>query len=167
MALAVMAVKAVALWRCDRHAESIRELDRALTQGAAEFHAYPIFNAGPDMLPVLRAIGERRTGVAMTEDSEARNRLERCLVVLLYGEKHFHEPAHPRAVESGGCWEPLTDREAQLLRLVEAGLGNKQLSKELLISEATVKWHLHNVYVKIGVRSRTAATARARELRLI
>jgi LuxR family maltose regulon positive regulatory protein len=167
MALAVMAVKAVALWRCERHAEAIRELDRALTQGAAEFHAYPLFSAGPDMLPVLRAIGERRTGVAMTEDSQARSRLERCLVVLLSGEKYLHEPVHPRAVESGGPWEPLTDREAQLLRLVEAGLGNKQLSKELLISEATVKWHLHNVYAKIGVRSRTAATARARELRLI
>jgi LuxR family maltose regulon positive regulatory protein len=167
MALTVTAVKAIALWRCERHTEAIRELDRVLTQGSAEFHAYPLFNAGPDLLPVLRAIGEHRSGAAMTENSEARNRLERCLVVLLSGEKYSHEPAHPRAVEPGGPWEPLTDRETQLLRLVEAGLGNKQLSKELLISEATVKWHLHNVYAKIGVRSRTAATARARELRLI
>jgi len=165
--LTVIAVKATALWRCERHAEAIRELDRALTQAALEFQAYPIFNAGPELLPILRATAERRTGLAAIENIEARIRLEHCLISLLSGEKSAPEPAHSRAIDPAVPWEPLTDRETQLLRLVEAGLGNKQLSKELLISEATVKWHLHNVYTKIGVRSRTAATARARELRLI
>ena len=57
--------------------------------------------------------------------------------------------------------------EKAVATLVEAGLANKQLADELLISEATVKWHLHNIYSKIGVRNQMAATARARELRLI
>jgi ATP/maltotriose-dependent transcriptional regulator MalT len=165
--LAVKAVKAVALWQSDRPAEAIRELDRALSTAAAEFHAYPIISAGPGLLPVLRAIDERRRDAPTSADLDARSSLQRWLVSLLSGEKPHRSPPHRSAVESDGPFESLTEREVELLRLVDSGLANKQLADALLISEATVKWHLHNIYSKIGVRSRTAATARARELRLI
>jgi len=165
--LTIKAVKAIALWRCDHSTDAIRELDRVLSSSAAEFHLYPIFSAGADLLPILRAISERRSGIPVSGEMELKSRLERSLVALLAGESPVHEPIHPRAVEVNGPKESLTDRESQLLRLVEAGLANKQLATELLISEATVKWHLHNIYGKIGVRNRTAATARARELRLL
>lgn len=165
--LTVRALKAVALWRCERIAEAVRELDHALTAAATEFHAYPFFSAGPELLPVLRALHERRAGHAGLADQEARNRLELTLLALLAGEMPPPEAAHPNAIDADQPWETLTKREARLLRLVEAGLANKQLAEELFISEATVKWHLHNIYSKIGVRSRTAAIARARELKLL
>jgi ATP/maltotriose-dependent transcriptional regulator MalT len=165
--LTVRAVKAIALWRCERPTEAIRELDHALTSAAPEFHAYPIFSAGPELLPVLRAIHEHRSGNSGLGDMEARSRLEHCLISLLSGEQSAYEAVHPSAIDADQPWESLTKRESRLLRLVEAGLANKQLAKELFISEATVKWHLHNIYGKIGVRSRTAAIARARELMLI
>ena len=63
--------------------------------------------------------------------------------------------------------EILTAREVEILKLAESGLTNKRLAKALLITEATVKWHMHNVYGKLGVGSRTAAAARARKLQLI
>jgi LuxR family transcriptional regulator, maltose regulon positive regulatory protein len=53
------------------------------------------------------------------------------------------------------------------LKLVGAGLGNKQLADTLLISIPTVKWHLHNIFEKIDVKSRTAAIARARRLGIV
>jgi LuxR family maltose regulon positive regulatory protein len=60
-----------------------------------------------------------------------------------------------------------TARELELLTLVEAGLSNQQLADRLSVSVATVKWHLYNLYAKLGVSSRSAALSRARALNLL
>ncbi|MGW2369264.1 response regulator [Streptomyces sp. NPDC001667] len=51
----------------------------------------------------------------------------------------------------------LSPREAEILGLLAEGLANKQISRRLFISEATVKTHLVHIYGKLGVDSRTAA----------
>jgi DNA-binding NarL/FixJ family response regulator len=56
----------------------------------------------------------------------------------------------------------LSPRETEILELLAEGLANRQISKRLFISEATVKTHLVHVYDKLGVDSRTAAVAAAR-----
>jgi len=53
----------------------------------------------------------------------------------------------------------LTDRELEVLRLVAAGRSNREIAVELVISEHTVARHLQNIFAKLGVPSRTAATA--------
>lgn len=58
----------------------------------------------------------------------------------------------------------LTDRESEVLRAVADGATNRQAAASLHVSEATVKTHLVHVFDKLGVTSRTAAVARAREL---
>jgi ATP/maltotriose-dependent transcriptional regulator MalT len=63
--------------------------------------------------------------------------------------------------------EPLTGREAEVLRLLTAGLSNQQIAERLYLSEGTVKTHTHNLYGKLGVQSRTRAIARAKDLNLI
>lgn len=63
--------------------------------------------------------------------------------------------------------ETPTARELELLGLIEAGLSNQQLADRLNVSVATVKWHLYNLYTKLGVSSRSAALARARALNLL
>ena len=55
----------------------------------------------------------------------------------------------------------LSPRESEILGLLAEGLANRQISKRLFISEATVKTHLVHVYDKLGVDSRTAAIAAA------
>jgi ATP/maltotriose-dependent transcriptional regulator MalT len=64
----------------------------------------------------------------------------------------------PEALPSG-----LTPREAEVLRLVAAGKTNRDIAVELVISEHTVARHLQNMFVKLGVSSRAAATAYAYE----
>jgi DNA-binding CsgD family transcriptional regulator len=56
-------------------------------------------------------------------------------------------------------------REWQVLGLVEEGKSNAEIAAALWISPATVRTHLENIFGKLGVCSRTAAVARARELR--
>ncbi|QBX55708.1 helix-turn-helix transcriptional regulator [Nocardioides seonyuensis] len=57
----------------------------------------------------------------------------------------------------------LTAREVQVLAQVAAGLTNKQVAEALVISDKTVSRHLASIFTKIGVSSRTAAAAWARE----
>ena len=60
--------------------------------------------------------------------------------------------------------ERLTSREAEVLSLVAEGRTNRDIGRALFLSEATVKSHLVHIFTKLGVGSRTAAVARAREL---
>jgi DNA-binding NarL/FixJ family response regulator len=57
----------------------------------------------------------------------------------------------------------LTEREAEVLRLVAAGLTNNDIAERLFLSAKTVSRHLSNIFVKIGVSSRSSATAYAFE----
>jgi LuxR family maltose regulon positive regulatory protein len=63
--------------------------------------------------------------------------------------------------------EPLSERELQVLRLVAAGLSNRDIAEALYISVNTVKTHLQRIYGKLGVSSRTAAATKAQELNLL
>lgn len=62
---------------------------------------------------------------------------------------------------------PLSGRETEVLRLVARGDSNKEIAAELFVSEHTVARHLSNIYTKLGVGSRSAATAFAYEHALI
>ncbi len=61
----------------------------------------------------------------------------------------------------------LTPREINLLKMIDMGLSNQQLGDRSHVSVATVKWHLQNLYRKLGVSNRTAALARARLLNVL
>lgn len=61
----------------------------------------------------------------------------------------------------------LSPREAEVLRLVAAGRSNKEIAAELYLSVKTVSRHLSNIFAKIGVSSRAAATAFAFEHQLV
>ncbi len=46
-------------------------------------------------------------------------------------------------------------------------MSNREVAEQLVVTVGTVKWHLNNIYSKLGVRSRTQAIARARALGLL
>lgn len=63
--------------------------------------------------------------------------------------------------------EQLSEREMEVLEAVATGASNRQVAKQLFVSESTVKTHLAHLFTKLGVDNRTALVARARERRLI
>jgi LuxR family transcriptional regulator, maltose regulon positive regulatory protein len=58
----------------------------------------------------------------------------------------------------------LTPREREVLRLIALGLSNRDIAERLVLSEGTVKSHVHNLISKLGAESRTQVLARAREI---
>jgi LuxR family maltose regulon positive regulatory protein len=63
--------------------------------------------------------------------------------------------------------EPLSDTQLAILRLVSDGLSNQDIADTLGITVGTTKWHLNQIYGKLGVASRTQALAHARRVKLL
>jgi DNA-binding CsgD family transcriptional regulator len=107
-----------------------------------------------------RALGDDE-GAALEHDA-ARAEFER----LGAGPDIAHLDAIARG-EPSHAVHGLSNRELEVLRLVAAGKTNRQIASELVVSEHTVARHVQNIFAKLGVSSRTAATAFAFEHELV
>jgi DNA-binding NarL/FixJ family response regulator len=115
-----------------------RRILDALNAGAA---GYLLKHAGPDeLLGAIRAAAE---GGSPLDPKAAR---------VLLDSRRVVRPA-----------QELSTREEEVLRLVAAGLANKQIARRLGITERTVKAHLTNVFQRLGVTDRTQAALWAKE----
>ena len=66
-----------------------------------------------------------------------------------------------------GLVEPLSQREMEVLRLLDAGRSNQFISRDLTVTLDTTKKHVSHILAKLGAASRSEAVARARQLGLI
>jgi DNA-binding CsgD family transcriptional regulator len=114
-----------------------------------------------------------RACVALEDAHCARLELECALEVFeqlganpdVVGVKSILATLDPPARATRDC--ALTERELQVLRLIASGKTNKAIARELSLSEKTVDRHVSNIFAKIDVPSRAAATAFAYEHQLI
>lgn len=169
-------VKANALWLAGRSLEAQRELDSALGLAAPEGFVRVFIDEGTVTRDIVHA---RMLSRRPSADSPAPDATEQFLTTLAHAfakaastTDPSYLPLTPLNRDDGettdaGETSALTRRERQLLKLIEAGRSNSDLAQLLFISEQTVKWHLHNLYRKLGVKSRTTAIARARKLSLL
>ncbi len=74
---------------------------------------------------------------------------------------------HNARVKREDLIEPLSSREVEVIRLIDAGRTNAQIALDLSIAPSTVKTHINNIYGKLSVRSRQQALRRARELGIL
>ena len=71
------------------------------------------------------------------------------------------------AAQSEQLVEPLSERELEILALIARGASNREIASQLFIAEGTVKNHVTHILGKLGVRDRTQAALKARELGLL
>jgi DNA-binding NarL/FixJ family response regulator len=79
----------------------------------------------------------------------------------------FHAPAVEEPADGGEEELGLTDREREILSGVADGLATKELSRRLWVSDHTIKFHLTNIYRKLGVTNRAGAVRLAYERGLV
>jgi len=120
---------------------------------------------------VLEAIRLGVRGVVLKE--MAPQLLIDCIRTVHGGGQWLERHAVGRALErmlqreSGRAHLSLTDREAEIVRMVVEGLRNKDIADRLFISEGTVKMHLHRIYKKLEVDGRMELSRVARERGLL
>jgi len=117
-------------------------------------------------------IGALRAGAIgfITKDA-GRDQIGRALEAAAAGQAILDPAVQSRLVEvarlpgsesgPGPLPDGLTEREAEVLRLIAAGRSNAEIGQELFVSEATVKTHVNRIFAKTGSRDRSQAVVYA------
>jgi LuxR family maltose regulon positive regulatory protein len=155
----VLTLQALALWEGSNRERAVHTLADAMVLAEPEGYVRTFVDEGPPMAEILSGMLEAQKRGSLDPPIPA-GYLRKLFVVLERDSARTVEPV-------GGRPEPLSGREHEILQLVAAGKSNRRIASELFVSVGTVKTHLNNLYRKLGVRSRTQAVARARELKLI
>ena len=145
-----VALRSLASWRRGESAGALKSLEHALRLAEPEGYVRLFVDLG---LPMARLLQEASSRDVMPEYVET--------LLAVFGADLLSS-----SLMEIGLPEPLTNREQEILKLVAAGLTNREIAVELVISPETVKKHTGNIYGKLGVGNRTEATTRARELDL-
>ena len=117
----------------------------------------------------MRALLDRLSAARKDQRAPARDIDPDYLAGLLRacGQAAAAPSSRRAAAAPPGLAEPLTDREAEVLRLLAAGRSNQRIAHELVVALDTVKKHVTHILGKLGAANRTEAVARARQLGLI
>jgi LuxR family maltose regulon positive regulatory protein len=146
-----LALQALAYWRRGEQAGALTALERALRLAEGEGYVRLFADLG---LPMARLLQEARSRAVLPEYVET-------LLAACGSDLTSATPAEATLPES------LSTREQEVLQLIGAGLTNREIADQLVISPETVKKHTASIYGKLGVRSRREAVARARKLALL
>ncbi|MDH3475274.1 MAG: response regulator transcription factor [Rhodospirillales bacterium] len=127
-----------------------------------------ILSAALDEQALLEAVRLGVKGVVLKE--MAPELLIQCIRKVHSGGQWLDQDLVGRALETllaretdqRRIGELLTPREIEIARLVAAGLSNKEIARELSITEGTVKVHVHNIYEKLGIDGRVELANYAR-----
>ena len=158
-------VLALQAWAYDlqgHESEALEVLERALALGRPG----GFIRTFADVPPLARLLQELR------KRRKARQQVDKPLDAYLL---RVLAAMTPLAAQAGSKeellrqegLEPLTDRELQILHLLDQDLSNKEIARELVVTTGTVKVHTNNVYRKLSVNNRRAAVALARALGLL
>ena len=146
----VLVVQAVARHASGDPEGALATLDRAVALAEPEGYVRVFADEGSPMGAVLKRAAKR---------PNASSYVRRLLAAVVTSEG--------RPPELQPLIEPLSEREFEVLRLLESDLDGPDMARELTVSLATFRTHTRNVYAKLGVNSRRAAVRRAAELGLL
>ncbi|MFZ6026966.1 MAG: LuxR C-terminal-related transcriptional regulator [Chloroflexota bacterium] len=130
--------------------QAVAALEKALSLAQPERCVRIFLDEGEAMTRLLCQVRSRQVGSGYAAE----------LLSKIGGTSGMTQPSMQLLVE------PLTTRELEVLKLIEAGCSNQDISEQLVISITTVKRHISNLYAKLGVESRTQAIAIGKELKL-
>ncbi len=153
-AIEVLILQALLFQKSKEPARALAVLGAALSLARPEGYVRAFLDEGEPMLHLLSQARAHRLGEGYAAE-------------LLLATSRAGSARSPQPPSAQWLVEPLTEREMEVLKLIGSGLTNEEIASRLVISHATVKRHISNIYGKLDVPSRTQAILRARELRLL
>nr|WP_283771350.1 LuxR C-terminal-related transcriptional regulator [Acidovorax sp. CCYZU-2555] len=153
---ATLVLRALLLARLGRKEQALAVMREALQQGHQHGLVRTVLDMGEEALALA---------YACVAAHGAQDPILAFYVDHLRQQQQRHRPA-ARQVTATPC-EPLSERELEILRALAQSMSNKRIALALGISPETVKWHLRNVYAKLGVMGRDDAVASARGMGLV
>ena len=117
----------------------------------------------PELIQTALKRGANAYIVKSIDPDDLAGALRQALEGNVFTTAGITEDPGERAAKDAG----LTERELGIIRAVARGLSNEAISKELWVAEQTVKFHLTNIYRKLGVTNRTEAARYAFEQGLV
>jgi LuxR family maltose regulon positive regulatory protein len=148
---------------CGEKRQALRLLREALVSAQDEGFVRPFVDEG-----VSRMVREIRK-VAAAASMRGGEALSVKFLDRVLGAMGAAIPSAPEveAEAAAAPEEPLTERELDILQKVAMGLSNEDLGEQLCLSVHTVRFHLRNIFVKLGAHNRTQAVALGRQLGLV
>jgi LuxR family maltose regulon positive regulatory protein len=156
-ALKLQVLKGLALQRSGQNAAALACMGQLLAATSQENFVRLILDEGPAVGMLVRRV--------QTEGAETGNPIFTEYLQRLAASCGGEDA--PASVVQETLAEPLTAREISVLRLLAEGYSNSALAEKLFVSDSTVRTHLRNINMKMGVRSRMQAVSNARRLGLI
>jgi LuxR family transcriptional regulator, maltose regulon positive regulatory protein len=156
----LIALQALAHQAGGQRTAALNRLTHALHIAAPQGYVRSFVDAGTALVPLLREAHKNTSAPAYVD------RLLAAFSSSAIGDEQ-HPPQNSQLKTQNGLVEPPSERELEVLRLVAAGLSNQAIAERLVVTLSTVKKHINHLYGKLGVRTRTQALARARELNLL
>jgi LuxR family maltose regulon positive regulatory protein len=151
MVIEVLVLQALAFQAKKDLSHALAVLEKALSQAGPEGYRRVFLDQGKPMAKLLALAKSQRIEAGFAAELLSQMQLD-----------PGQDPSAPQSLV-----EPLSLRELEVLKLIEAGNSNQEIAGILFISIPTVKRHISNIYAKLGVKSRTQAIALSKELDLL
>jgi LuxR family maltose regulon positive regulatory protein len=161
----ILALKALTLQARNDTPEALATLRRALALAEPEGYVRTFADEGAPMAALLRQLLKTQGAQPSSVGRGVSPGYASKLLTTLNQDALPSTDAGVR-VTAGLLVELLSERELEVLRLLTSGISNREIAAKLFVSLDTVKSHLKHIYGKLGVRGRTQAVARAKELDL-
>jgi LuxR family transcriptional regulator, maltose regulon positive regulatory protein len=143
-------------------------LIHALTLGEAEGYIRTFVDEGEAVRLLLLEVKLWLTRMALDGQQEKLSAyVDRLLTALGPARTTVEVPLSQTRPPNQTLVEPLTEREIEILRLVDNGLSNNEIAGKLIVTVGTVKKHLNNIFGKLGVSSRTQALVYGRAIEIL
>jgi LuxR family transcriptional regulator, maltose regulon positive regulatory protein len=159
--IVILTLQALALQEKGERERAVSTLTHALTLAEPEGYVRTFVDEGPEIAPLVSEVLKAHQWRHLERpDHPSAHYLRKLLAAL---EQDISGSVAP----TPELLEPLSERELEVLELIEAGKSNHRISQELFVTAGTVKTHIRNIYRKLDAHSRTQALVRARELNLL
>ena len=160
-------LKALALQALGEMPQALVTLEQALAQAESEGYVRLFADKGEPMKLLLTNFRSELEKRSRDPSRKLIDYADRLLAACSPAMPAVQPSILIQPAASGAFGVPLSERELEVLRMIDAGLSNQEIADRLVVAYSTVKTHINNLYNKLGVNSRVQAVTRARELKLL